>query len=174
MFNYNWLIKKIESQYLMKSLIDSAFIKWLNDFWKWWFKWVFIFFWYLLIIFWLLGVLMDIRLIFRMFRFFDSNVFLELWGQFLYSSITNVLWMFYSFLAIISWIWMIKLKKWYPFMVLVTFIYKIIYIFCLNFFFARMYFDYWWWMWFRSIIIWAIFFIIWYALILKNKDLFKN
>lgn len=160
MFYSESLVKKIESLDFMKSLIDSAFIKWLNDFWKGWFIKVFVFFWYLSILFWLLGFLMDIKLLFGSFRYFNSAV-------------SVVLWMWFSFLAVIWGIWMIKFKKRYPFVVLITFIYQIIYIISLNFFYSSIYY-YVWGRWIWSVVIWAIFFVIWFALILKNKDLFKN
>ncbi len=160
MFYSESLVKKIESLDFMKSLIESGFIKGLNDFWKGWFKQVFIVFWYLSIIFWLLGFLMDLKLLFGTFRYFNSTI-------------SVVLWMGFSFLAVISWIWMIKFKKRYPFIVLITFIYQIIYTISLNFFFSSMYY-YTGWTGIGSLIIWAVFFVIWFALILKNKDLFKN
>jgi hypothetical protein len=144
----------------MKSLIESSFIKGINDFWKGWFIKVFVFLWYLSVIFWIIWFLMDLKMLFGTFRYFNS-------------SITVILWMVFSFLAVLGWIWMIKFKKRYPFVVLVTFVYQIIYLIALNFFFTSMYY-YTWWMGVGSMIISAWLFVIWFAIILKNKDLFKN
>lgn len=160
MFYSESFVKKIESLDFMKSLIESSFIKGINDFWKGWFIKVFVFLGYLSVIFWVIGFLMDLKMLFGTFRYFNS-------------SITVILWMVFSFLAVIWGIWMIKFKKRYPFVVLITFIYQIIYTICLNFFFSTMYY-YSWWMWIWSMIISAVLFVIWYAILLKNKDLFKN
>ena len=160
MFYSDSLVKKIESLDFMKSLIDSAFIKAINDFWKGWFKQVFVFFWYLSVIFWVISFLMDLSYLFSIFWYFNSII-------------TTILWIWFSFLAVIWGIWMIKFKKRFPFIMLVTFIYKIIYFISLNFFYSSMYY-YTWGMSIGSIVISTLLFVIWYALILKNKDLFKN
>jgi len=160
MFYSESLVKKIESLDFMKSLIESSFVKGINDFWKGWFKQVFVFLGYLSVIFWVIAFLMDLKMLFGNFRYFNSSIIV-------------ILWMMFSFLAVIGGIWMIKFKKRYPFVVLVTFIYQIIYFTVLNFFFSFMYY-YVWWMWFGTMIISALLFVIWYAILLKNKDLFKN
>lgn len=160
MFYSEALVNKIESMDFMKNLINSSFIKGINDFWKGWFIKVFVFFWYLSVIFWVIWLLMDLKMLFGNFRFFNSTILV-------------ILWMVFSFLAVIWGIWMIKFKKRYPFVVLVSFIYQIIYSIVLNFFFTSMYYHV-WWMGIWSMIISALLFVIWYAILLKNKDLFKN
>ena len=160
MFYSESCVKKIESLDFMKSLIESSFIKGINDFWKGWFKQVFVFLGYLSVIFWVIAFLMDLKYLFGIFWYLN-------WV------ISVVLWMGFSILWIISWIWMIKFKKRFPFVTLVTFVYQIIYSLALNLFFSSIYY-YNWWMSFWSMIISTLIFVIWFAIILKNKDLFKN
>lgn len=153
------LVKSIENLEFMKSLINSSFIKWLNDFWKGWFKQVFVFFWYLAIIFWLISVVLDVLNLFDMFRYVR-------W------LISIALQIVMALLTVITWFWMIKFKKWYPFIVIVSYVWQVIVtlafpIYAYGYWFGR-----------GSSIGYIVFslllFIIWYALILKNKELFKN
>lgn len=152
------LVKSIESIDFMKKLIESAFIKWLNDFWKWWFKQVFIFFGYLAIIFWLISIVLDV------FNLLDSFWYLR-------GLIGVILSILMSILTVITWFWMIKFKKWYPFIVLLSYIGQIIVSVVFNPY-GYMYYS-------RGSTIWYVvfsllFFVVWFALILKNKELFKN
>jgi hypothetical protein len=152
------LVKSIENLDFMKKLMNSSFIKALQDFWKGWFKQVFIFLWYLAIIFWLISIVLYILDLFDSFRYFR-------W------MISIILSISMSFLSVITWFWMIKFKKRFPFMALISYIGQIIVYVVFNPY-GHMYYS-------RGssigyIIFSFLFFIIWYALILKNKDLFKN
>lgn len=159
MFYSEWLVKWIESLDFMKSLIGSSFIKAINDFWKWWFKQVFVFVGYLAIIFWLIWAVMQVIYL------------LDFLGAMRWM-IASILQIIMSLIGVVTWFWMIKFKKWFPFIALVWYIWQIIVMF-----FTPVY-----WFWYSfysrpsiaSIVIWLAIFVIWYALILKNKDLFKN
>ncbi len=158
MFYNESLVNKIESLDFMKKLINSSFISSLQDFWKWWFKQVFIFLWYLAIIFGLISIVLDILDLLDSYRYFR-------WITSIISSIAI------SFLTVIIWFWMIKFKKWFPFMALILYIWQIIVYLVFN--------PYGWYMhYWRGSSVWYVifsllFFVIWYALILKNKKLFN-
>ncbi len=153
------LVKKIESLDFMKSLIGSSFLQAIQSFWKWWFKQVFIFFWYLAIIFWILGALMQI------FSIFNSFVYIK-WLLF------DILSIGMSLLVIIIWFWMIRFKTWYPFIVIISFFYQIIFSIFSSLYASIYYYPLSSLIWY--IIISCLFFIVWFALILKNKELFHN
>lgn len=152
------LVKKIESMEFMKKLINSSFIGAIQDFWKWWFKQVFVFFWYLAIIFWLISLLIDVIDLFGSFRYFR-------W------LLSIILWIVVSWLTVVIWFWMIKFKKWFPFLSLVLYVFQILAYLVFNPY-GSMYYSRW-----DSvgyIIFSVLFFIVWYALILKNKEMFNN
>lgn len=101
-----WLMNQIESLDLMKKLVNSAFVKWLHNFWEGWFKQVFVFFWYLWIVWGAFGV---ITYFLNIFNYFWSGIYLWL----------MLLWFVISFVWILLWVWMTKFKKWVPFLTLV-------------------------------------------------------
>lgn len=158
LFYNETLVNKVESLDFMKKLINSSFIASLQDFWKWWFKSIFIFFWYLAIVFWLLSFVIEIFDLFGSFRYYR-------W------LLSIILWMGMSILFVINWFWMIKFKSRYPFVFLITYIYKVLFYLIFD---NYWYMYYWAWSSVGYLLFSLLFFILWYALILKNKELFKN
>lgn len=163
MFYSEWLVKSIEWLEFMKSLVKSSFIEALQSFWKGWFKQVFVFFWYLAIIFWLISIVKDVL-----------DLLNTLW--YMRGMISVILSIVSSCLMVITWFWIIKFKKWYPFMAIVSYIVQMV----VYLTFPMMY-GYWvgFSYYYSSSSIWSIvvslwFFIVWLALIFKNKELFKN
>jgi hypothetical protein len=151
------LVKSIESLDFMKKLIKSSFITWLQNFWKGWFKQVFIFFGYVSIIFWLVSIVIWV------FDLLDYRYFRWL--------VSVILSLVMAIISVVSWFWMIKFKVRYPFIVLLSFVWQVIVALIPN--------QYWYMYYSRGSSIWTIlfsllFFMIWYALILKNKELFIN
>jgi hypothetical protein len=153
------LLKKIESLDFMKNLINSSFIKEIQNFWKGWFKQVFIFFWYLAIIFWIISIIMNI------FSLFNSLIYIR-WVLLI------ILWIGMSLLSVITWFWMVKFKSWYPFIVVITFFYQIIYYILQNLYGNIYYYSISSLIWY--IVISLLFFVVWLSLVLKNKDLFDK
>ncbi len=99
------LVKKVESLEFMKVLLKTPFISWLNDFGKSWFKEIFILIWYLSIIFWV--IFLPIWII---------NIF-NFWPIFLFFSfLKGVFMVILSVFLILGWFWIVKMKKWYPFL----------------------------------------------------------
>lgn len=156
LFYVEAFVKSVENIEFIKILVWSTFIKSLNDFWKWWFKQVFVFLWYLSIIFWLIGLISNIKYLLDF-----------LW--YVRWMIPVVLQMIMFVVLIITWFWMIKFKKWYSFVVLVWYVWQIITVF------TSPVFSFWYgWVSIFSLLIWLAIFLVWYALIIKNKELFKN
>ncbi|NDK08554.1 hypothetical protein EOM39_04915 [Candidatus Gracilibacteria bacterium] len=159
MFYSEGLVKWIESLDFMKSLIGSSFIKAINDFGKGWFKQVFVFVGYLAIIFGLIGAVMQVIYL------------LDFLGAMRWM-IASILQIIMSLIGVVTGFGMIKFKKWFPFIALVGYIGQIIVMF-----FTPVYgigYSFYSRPSIASIVIGLAIFVIGYALILKNKDLFKN
>ncbi len=153
------LVSKVESLDFMKALIKSPLIRWLDSFGKSWFKQVFIFlgyasviFWAIFVLLWLMGILASRGML---------SAFL--------SSIVMIL---LALVSMIAWIWMVKFKKWYPFVFIVqgwTYLAYIILDYISTYSIP--------WFAYRHIFMetWLALamLIISFALILKNKELFK-
>ncbi len=156
LFYVEAFVKSVENIEFIKMLVWSTFIKSINDFWKWWFKQVFVFLWYLSIIFWLIGLISNIRYLLDF-----------LW--YIRWMIPVILQMIMFVVLIITWFWMIKFKKWYSFVVLVWYVWQIITVF------SSPVYSFWYGgISIFSLLIWLAIFLVWYALIIKNKELFKN
>ena len=153
-YNESW-VKSIENMWFMKSLINSGFINALQDFWKGWFKNVFVVFGWIVIIW---GILWVILWIFVLIK---------------WPSLYNILFIILSFIVIPTWVWMIRFKKWYPFIVVLSFLFSLINSALVNYsFYAPSYY-------YTSgliitLVLSTLVFMVWFALILKNKELFKN
>ncbi|MDD3303040.1 MAG: hypothetical protein PHN31_05805 [Candidatus Gracilibacteria bacterium] len=146
-------VKTIESVSFMKKLVKSSFVKSLYDFGEGWFKQVFVVLGYLTIFGGLISLLSDV---FRIFSF--RGVVYTIFG------------LIFSSLSIISGIGMIKFKKWYPFVVLVGFLFQLL--MCI-FWVTRWDFYY---IGYSplSLIFTILIFVLVFALVLKNKDKFEN
>lgn len=156
-------VKNIESLGFMQSLIKSSFIEALQNFWKGWFKQVFVFFWYLAIIFWL------INLFFQAFSLLNNLGYMRWMTLVVWSIITSIL-------MVLTWFWIVKFKKWYPFMIIITYIIQLVILIA-----SPMAYGYWAagsfyysWASIWSMILSFWFFIVWLALVFKNKALFNN
>ncbi len=149
------LVKSIENMWFMKSLVNSGFINALQNFWKWWFKNVFVVFGWIAIIWGILWILIWI---------FD----LVKWP-----SLYNILSVLSSFLTILVWVWVIRFKSWYPFIVVLSFLFSLIYSALVNYSFYAPAYNY-TYVIIISLVLSTLVFMVWFALILKNKDLFKN
>jgi len=164
------LVEKIENFDLMKKLVASGFIKAINDFGKGWFKQVFIILGYIGIV---MGAFTVLTSVVALLKSFSAH-----WYYLLFNLLTIVS----GILYLIWWVGMVKFKKWYPFVVILNlwiniatiilsaFALKIIwgsnyYGGTISVAYGNMLF---------SIVIWIAVWSIWYALILKNKALFKN
>ncbi len=158
------LVKKVEELPFMKSLMESGFVKAIEDFWKWWFKWVFVFFWWLAIILWPIAMIMFIFEITK----YSSVPYL----------IYNILQIVASFLTFLLWVSMVKFKKYYPFLVIISLIMNIInYLFMAYINVAYNPLITFWAVIVSTIIGLAIglgLFAVAFAIILRNKSLFKN
>lgn len=157
MFYNESLVKSIESQDFIESLVKSSFIWKLQDFWKGWFKQVFVFFGYLSVIFGIISLLMNLVSMFGYMMYIMGILYV-------------VLWIGMSILSVIVWVWMIKFKKRYPFMVLFCFAYQMIYYIIFSSYWTMVYYPWGSPVWY--VVVWIFFFIVFYALVLKNKDLF--
>jgi len=163
---YNeWLVEKIESLDFMKALINSSFINWIQNFWKEWFKQIFIILWYISILWWLI---FSITELIWLFDIFNNTWFLISW-------IINIC---LGVLSIIVWFWIIKLKKRFPFITLVQWWIYILSI-IVSFLAIKYYFRWFFWIWnlwhvLTNIFIFLAFYTIYIALVLKNKKLFSK
>ena len=158
-------MKSVENLWFMKMLVNSSFVKWVQSFWKWWFKSVFVFFWWFSIVVWLIGcVAFIVSLIISMLSFSFFVIF---------SNIVNFL---LCFACIIYWIWTIKFKKRFPFITLLTLLLSIISytLWAFQPIFGVSYFQlYPVWV-IISIAILILLSAVSYAVVLKNKNLFVN
>lgn len=141
-----WIIEKIESNELMKKLINSSFVNGIQNFWKGWFGQIFVILGYITIVSWFLLFLSSFSFIFTSY----------------YLSLTYITWLIfsiiYSILTIIMWFWMIKFKSWFPYIALLQY-----WAYLLSIILSTL---------FISVIVSFAIFVVYFALILKNKKVF--
>lgn len=164
------LVTKIENLDFMKKLVASGFIQAINDFGKGWFKQVFIILGYIGIVFGAFTVITSLITL--------SKTFSIHWYYVLYSVLAIIM----ALLNVAWWVGMVKFKKWYPFVVILSLVVgisiQILSAFALkiiwgssylggaiNVAYGNMLFGI-----AIGLVLWGIA----YALILKNKALFKN
>lgn len=166
------VIKPIYSEVIMQKFDNSGILKWfanswfinaLQNFWKGWFKKVFVIFGWLIIVLGLFNAIMYALIL--IFTFY------------LQSLIAILLWI----LSVIVWVWIVRFKKWYWFIVIVSFVLGLINLIYSYFAYPSVmrFFFSWWQMlslytFIVSFLFSILFFIIHYALIIKNKELFVN
>ena len=154
------LVNKVESLDFMKKLVKSSFINSLQKFWKGWFKQIFIIWGYLSIIFGLITILGGFFSLLRLYM--------------IPATISIISWL----IILVMWFWAIKFKKWYPFVTLIQWLIYLI-LLLLSYFINSFYVSgpfslrpSFVWL-FINIIVFLAIFIVYYALILKNKWLFN-
>lgn len=159
------LVYQIESLVFMKKLINSGFIKWLQNFWEGWFRQVFVFLWYVWIFFWVIWVVVSV---------FDLLDNLWSWLYLIIHLVQALL----SFFSILMWVWMIKFKRRYSFVVLFQWVLRLFLIIFTYFIFSTSYYAKMMWGWsivnlVINICFFLLIFIVIFALILRNKKLFS-
>ncbi len=168
-YNEN-LVSSIENLEFMKKLVNSGFIKAINDFGKGWFKQVFVILWYIWIVMWAFTVITSIL---SLFKFYNAHRYYILF--YLLTIVSSILYL-------VWWVGMVKFKKWYPFVVILSLLVnlsiQILSAFALKIIWGSAYYGWAINVAYGSLLVsiaiglwlWAIAF----ALILKNKALFKN
>lgn len=127
--------------------------------------------WWISLVFWIIMILSPLQMLLLFLGIFAP-------GMFIFTLISVIIWLISAIITFINWIWLIKMKKWLPFMTIVWFFVSNWLSIVSNLFFPNL--------WYFTNYSWAIFsMIVWLAisiiisflctcLIVKNKDKFNN